>query len=290
MANKPERDFKRTLRSQIRRLSVAGYNGTNSPGDNVGRGKMMLEVPGAASAEEEGDERELAELYDEVRPIPRSRVGSGSNKMFYIGAGDGGKKEEDGGGESSRESSPLVMSTASSVSAGATSSTADSGNGGSLRSGCSAPVSPVPPSCFAPSASAPSLAALNKRSLNKNAKLGNNSSSSQLDRMRSFNRNLRRARSFRGARESSRAAAAPNGNNNRDSVDNAAAGRRKEVTFAVRRSQTGRKGWKVMPELDDNLDLRGADAAAAIERVMAAIRDVEFSGGGVPDRITVRLD
>ena len=59
-----------------------------------------------------------------------------------------------------------------------------------------------------------------------------------------------------------------------------------EVTFEIRKSQFGRKGWKVMPEND--LDLRVV-GPKVIEMVMLRIRDLDYSGHPVPERMTIRL-
>lgn len=61
----------------------------------------------------------------------------------------------------------------------------------------------------------------------------------------------------------------------------------KEITFTIRKSKFGRVGWKVMPEEGCNLKKLNAEI---IERVMSRIRDMEFSGKPIPDKMTVPID
>jgi len=58
----------------------------------------------------------------------------------------------------------------------------------------------------------------------------------------------------------------------------------KEVTFLIKKSLSGRVGWKIMPE-DDNLNLK--INATILEQVMARIRDMQFSGEVVPARMSI---
>jgi hypothetical protein len=108
-----------------------------------------------------------------------------------------------------------------------------------------------------------------------------------LERVKSFNRNVRRARSFRGNMRRER------------SLDSSLAAARRcqpcprendldEVTFAVSRPKYGRRGWRVMPE-EESGDLRDPAVSAAIEKVAAMIREIEFAGHVVPERITIKL-
>lgn len=58
-----------------------------------------------------------------------------------------------------------------------------------------------------------------------------------------------------------------------------------EVSFAIRPSLGARKGWKIMPE-------SGGDAIEdpeLLQRVVDMIKDMEFSGHSVPERITIKV-
>ena len=58
-----------------------------------------------------------------------------------------------------------------------------------------------------------------------------------------------------------------------------------EVSFAVRPSLGARKGWKIMPEA-------GGDAIEdpeLLRRVVEMIKEMEFSGHAVPERITIKV-
>merc|ERR1719211_502942 len=58
-----------------------------------------------------------------------------------------------------------------------------------------------------------------------------------------------------------------------------------EVSFAIRPSLGARKGWKIMPE-------SGGDAIEdpeLLKRVVDMIKDMEFSGHAVPERITIKV-
>ncbi len=124
-------------------------------------------------------------------------------------------------------------------------------------------------------------------------------STTQLEKMKSFNRTLRRARSFRGGRERSCSNASeyrrPNNNNNCNNNNNeknsTKSGSKRSMTYCVQRTKYGRKGWKVMlpPEAEEDNDKAFFDKAA-LEKVMGRIRDLEFSGKEVPERITVEVN
>ncbi|TRY78938.1 hypothetical protein TCAL_16728 [Tigriopus californicus] len=111
---------------------------------------------------------------------------------------------------------------------------------------------------------------------------------SNLERVKTYNRNLRRARSFRAQRERSYDnTGLREGRCNSTSTGTAPPmPMPKEVSFTIRKSQFGRRGWKVMPE--DNLNLRHVNGDI-IEKVMCTIRDFELSGRVVPERMTLRL-
>jgi len=95
-------------------------------------------------------------------------------------------------------------------------------------------------------------------------------------RLKSFNKTIRRARSFRASREKS--------------VDKSGVSevelRGQEVSFIIKKSLSGRVGWKIMPE-DETLNLR--INAAILEQVMNRIRELQFSGSVVPDKMSLRI-
>jgi hypothetical protein len=98
---------------------------------------------------------------------------------------------------------------------------------------------------------------------------------------RSFNRDLRRAKSFKAHKPH---IGVPLGLVGVSSGGN--------VTFSIKRSQYGRKGWKVMPAPaeagEENLNLKTLDIEI-IDRVMARIREIELSGHVVPERMTMKV-
>ena len=82
--------------------------------------------------------------------------------------------------------------------------------------------------------------------------------------------------------------------------------RGQEVTFLIKKSLSGRIGWKIMPE-DENINLKNM---ACIEQVMERIRwgiailikryvffdyfyfsrDLQFSGETIPSQITIVIE
>jgi hypothetical protein len=58
----------------------------------------------------------------------------------------------------------------------------------------------------------------------------------------------------------------------------------KEMIFYVRPSLGGRKGWKIMPESGEEID-----DPELLQRIVDMIRDMEFSGIAVPERITLKV-
>jgi len=96
-------------------------------------------------------------------------------------------------------------------------------------------------------------------------------------RVRSFTKNLRRARSFRASREKSVDKV------NYEEVDL----RGQEVTFLIKKSLSGRIGWKIMPEEEElNLKIN----PAVLQQVMDQIRDLQFSGQVIPDKISLKIE
>ena len=58
-----------------------------------------------------------------------------------------------------------------------------------------------------------------------------------------------------------------------------------EVSFAIRPSLGARKGWKIMPEGGGD----AIDDPELLRRVVDMIKDMEFSGSAVPERITIKV-
>lgn len=61
----------------------------------------------------------------------------------------------------------------------------------------------------------------------------------------------------------------------------------REITFLIKRSTFGRKGWKVMPQ-EEGTNLRMLKAEV-MEAVMARIRELELSGLAVPEQMTLSV-
>ena len=61
-----------------------------------------------------------------------------------------------------------------------------------------------------------------------------------------------------------------------------------EVTFHVSQTKFGRRGWKVMPA-EDGVNLAALSSCGAVEQVMTQIRNFEYSGRCVPEKITIML-
>lgn len=104
--------------------------------------------------------------------------------------------------------------------------------------------------------------------------------SPHLNRVRSFNKEIRRAQSFRSARErsASRHSSAVN------SRCSSPCRSQEEVSFSIKRSLGSRKGWKIMPD-DGQCELD----ASALQSVVAIIKDMEIKGFAVPERISIKL-
>merc|ERR1711892_498596 len=103
-----------------------------------------------------------------------------------------------------------------------------------------------------------------------------------LKRAKSFNKDLRRARSFRAAREksSSRQNSAANSRNPSPCRD---AGNNMEVSFSIKRALGSRKGWKIMADDGHNID------GSALKTVVNIIKGMEFQGFAVPERISINI-
>merc|ERR1711892_1057690 len=103
-----------------------------------------------------------------------------------------------------------------------------------------------------------------------------------LKRAKSFNKDLRRTRSFRAAREksSSRQNSAANSRNPSPRRD---AGNNMEVSFSIKRALGSRKGWKIMADDGHNID------GSALKTVVNIIKGMEFQGFAVPERISINI-
>lgn len=110
-----------------------------------------------------------------------------------------------------------------------------------------------------------------------------------LKRARSFNKDLRRARSFRAQREKSCSRSSSLANSRCVTPEPEVAEpviiaqTAQEVSFSIKRALGSRKGWKIMP--DDGHIMDGE----ALKRVVNMIKDIEYQGFAVPERITIKV-
>lgn len=58
-----------------------------------------------------------------------------------------------------------------------------------------------------------------------------------------------------------------------------------EISFSIKPSVGGRKGWKIMPADNDNVE----PDPELLQRVIDMIHEMEFSGRAVPERITIKV-
>lgn len=58
-----------------------------------------------------------------------------------------------------------------------------------------------------------------------------------------------------------------------------------EISFSIKPSVGGRKGWKIMPTEDTNVE----PDPEMLQRVIDMIHEMEFSGRAVPERITMKV-
>jgi len=101
-----------------------------------------------------------------------------------------------------------------------------------------------------------------------------------IKQLKNFNRSLKKAQSFRAAREKidktqSRCSSVP---------DVPISG--EWVTFIIKKTTLGRNGWKIMTE-NENMNLRVN--REIIDLVTERIRDLQFSGEAVPDKMTLYI-
>merc|ERR1719228_403404 len=104
-----------------------------------------------------------------------------------------------------------------------------------------------------------------------------------VQRARSFNKDLRRAASFRAAKERSCSRNSSAANSRQGSPEPAPAVASAEVSFSIKRALGARKGWKIMTEDGESLD------SNALRAVVGMIKEIEYQGLAVPERITIRV-
>jgi len=102
-----------------------------------------------------------------------------------------------------------------------------------------------------------------------------------LMRARSFNKDLRRAASFRAARD--RQSLSRNNSPATSRNTSPEPPKSQEVSFRVKKAQGMRKGWKIMVDDGEMMD------GSALKTVVSMIKDMEYQGFAVPDRITVKV-
>eukprot|EP00092_Neocalanus_flemingeri_P046264 GFUD01052027.1.p1 GENE.GFUD01052027.1~~GFUD01052027.1.p1 ORF type:complete len:199 (+),score=70.60 GFUD01052027.1:103-699(+) len=95
--------------------------------------------------------------------------------------------------------------------------------------------------------------------------------------LKSFTKSLRRARSFKAAREKIE----------KKEEGSEADLRGQEVTFLIKKSLSGRIGWKIMPE-DEKMNLK--INKECVGQVMEKIRDLQFCGENVPDKMSIMIE
>ena len=59
-----------------------------------------------------------------------------------------------------------------------------------------------------------------------------------------------------------------------------------EMSFSIKPSVGGRKGWKIMPANKDGLEETDPEI---LQRVIDMIHEMEFSGRAVPEQITLKV-
>jgi len=106
-----------------------------------------------------------------------------------------------------------------------------------------------------------------------------------LKRAKSFNKEMRRCASFRAAREKSlsRNSSAVNSRNTSPEARIASPAASQDVSFSIKRTLGARKGWKIMA--DDGQPIEGP----ALKTVVGMIKDMEYQGFSVPERITIKM-
>ena len=258
--------FRRTLTSQIRRLSTTEQKFV--PIQAKPRIKADLKTKAASNNEA---------IDEEIIKITKCA----EEEEIRLDGGDSissAEEEVNGNGNDTRDSSPLTL-------------TDDSGFGGcGLKLDCSArsslSVSPVPP-LTAPNPNRRSKTPVPADSplLQKN----NAACSPQLKKMKDFNRTMRRAKSFRALHHHRCSSETSTSSNEGEAVDAILAA---EVTFSIGRTQFGRRGWKVAPFFDvgeDEIEFKALVAAGLVQRVLTNIKQLELTGHTVPEMMTIKV-
>lgn len=102
-------------------------------------------------------------------------------------------------------------------------------------------------------------------------------------RAKSFNKERRRAASFRAAREKSLSRNNSAVSSRNTSPERCPTPANTEVSFSIKRALGSRKGWKIMA--DDGQTIEGS----ALKTVVGMIKDMECQGFSVPERITIKV-
>ena len=104
-------------------------------------------------------------------------------------------------------------------------------------------------------------------------------------RARELQREARRARNFRASLDRS-------GSRSRGGTPVPQASKSKthgEMSFSIKPSVGGRKGWKIMPEAETGISDSAETDPEILQRVIDMIHEMEFSGRTVPERITLKV-
>merc|ERR1719150_2936829 len=101
-----------------------------------------------------------------------------------------------------------------------------------------------------------------------------------LKRIRSFNKSLKKAQSFRLTRAKSKSVEKVVEPEPEETFSG------KEISFKVKKTMMGRIGWRIMPE-DDSLNLKMNKDI--LNQVLERIKDMQYCGQAVPEKITVKL-
>jgi len=111
-----------------------------------------------------------------------------------------------------------------------------------------------------------------------------------LQRARSFNKELRRQASFRAAREkqslSRNNSPAVSRNPSPERQEQVVVNQEQEMAFRVKKCLGSRKGWKIIPDNDDNSEDINT---VALRTVVNMIKEMECQGFAVPERISVKV-
>merc|ERR1719219_2826633 len=104
-------------------------------------------------------------------------------------------------------------------------------------------------------------------------------------RARELQREARRARNFRASLDRSGSGSRSRGGTPaRCGTPTSKTGC--EMSFSIKPSVGGRKGWKIMPANKDGLEETDPEI---LQRVIEMIHEMEFSGRAVPEQITLKV-